>query len=345
MGLQPVNNIIAERDANGPFKSFTDFCERVSGEAVNKKCIESLIKAGTFSEFPETRATLLASFELITDTIQSYNKKGMNGQVSMFDLGNTEEDQNNLNEVKYNYKELPEMSEKELLSMEKEMLGIYVSGHPLEKIRNQIIATTNISSAQMKEIDEINSISEDEENSDIRVKERNRFVDGQEVKIAGIITSVKKKYTKNNKIMAFITLEDLYGSAEIIVFEPTYLKAQNILVEENIVIIDGRLSVREDDATKIVAREIRNFGENKPKMLILNITNTSEEQKAKLRGAIKFFNGEQNNISVAIKIGEDLKSCGAIYLTDEILKVFEDIIGKENCHQGRSLVTIFYINV
>ena len=345
VGLQPVNNIIAERDANGPFKSFTDFCERVSGEAVNKKCIESLIKAGTFSEFPETRATLLASFELITDTIQSYNKKGMNGQVSMFDLGNTEEDQNNLNEVKYNYKELPEMSEKELLSMEKEMLGIYVSGHPLEKIRNQIIATTNISSAQMKEIDEINSISEDEENSDIRVKERNRFVDGQEVKIAGIITSVKKKYTKNNKIMAFITLEDLYGSAEIIVFEPTYLKAQNILVEENIVIIDGRLSVREDDATKIVAREIRNFGENKPKMLILNITSTSEEQKAKLRGAIKFFNGEQNNISVAIKIGEDLKSCGAIYLTDEILKVFEDIIGKENCHQGRSLVTIFYIIV
>ena len=345
VGLQPVNNIIAERDANGPFKSFTDFCERVSGEAVNKKCIESLIKAGTFSEFPETRATLLASFELITDTIQSYNKKGMNGQVSMFDLGSTEEDQNNLNEVKYNYKELPEMSEKELLSMEKEMLGIYVSGHPLEKIRNQIIATTNISSAQMKEIDEINSISEDEENSDIRVKERNRFVDGQEVKIAGIITSVKKKYTKNNKIMAFITLEDLYGSAEIIVFEPTYLKAQNILVEENIVIIDGRLSVREDDATKIVAREIRNFGENKPKMLILNITSTSEEQKAKLRGAIKFFNGEQNNISVAIKIGEDLKSCGAIYLTDEILKVFEDIIGKENCHQGRSLVTIFYIIV
>ena len=345
VGLQPVNNIIAERDANGPFKSFTDFCERVSGEAVNKKCIESLIKAGTFSEFPETRATLLASFELITDTIQSYNKKGMNGQVSMFDLGNTEEDQNNLNEVKYNYKELPEMSEKELLSMEKEMLGIYVSGHPLEKIRNQIIATTNISSAQMKEINEINSISEDEENSDIRVKERNRFVDGQEVKIAGIITSVKKKYTKNNKIMAFITLEDLYGSAEIIVFEPTYLKAQNILVEENIVIIDGRLSVREDDATKIVAREIRNFGENKPKMLILNITSTSEEQKAKLRGAIKFFNGEQNNISVAIKIEEDLKSCGAIYLTDEILKVFEDIIGKENCHQGRSLVTIFYIIV
>ena len=89
VGLQPVANIIKERDANGPFTSFTDFCERMAGEAVNKKCIESLIKAGTFGEFPETRATLLASFETIIDTIQSYNKKGIDGQVAMVDLGSS----------------------------------------------------------------------------------------------------------------------------------------------------------------------------------------------------------------------------------------------------------------
>ena len=335
VGLQPVANIIKERDANGPFTSFTDFCERMAGEAVNKKCIESLIKAGTFGEFPETRATLLASFETIIDTIQSYNKKGMDGQVSMFDLGSSSdlssEAENNLEEIKYNFSEQPELNEKELLSMEKEMLGIYVSGHPLQKIREQIIASTNISSMQMKEIDDINSIGPDGENTDVRVKEVAKFVDGQEVRIAGIITSVKKKYTKNNKIMAFVSIEDLYGSAEIIVFEPTYLKAQDVLVEENIVMIIGRLSIREDDETKIVANKIENFGASKPKMLTLNITNTTEEQKAKLRGAIKFFGGEQNNISVAIKIGEDLKSCGAIYLTDDILKVFEGIVGKENC--------------
>ena len=335
VGLQPVANIIKERDANGPFTGFTDFCERMAGEAVNKKCIESLIKAGTFGEFPETRATLLASFETIIDTIQSYNKKGMDGQVSMFDLGSSSdlssEAENNLEEIKYNFSEQPELNEKELLSMEKEMLGIYVSGHPLQKIREQIIASTNISSMQMKEIDDINSIGPDGENTDVRVREAAKFIDGQEVKIAGIITSVKKKYTKNNKIMAFVSIEDLYGSAEIIVFEPTYLKAQDVLVEENIVMISGRLSIREDDETKIVANKIENFGASKPKMLTLNITNTTEEQKAKLRGAIKFFGGEQNNISVVIKIGEDLKSCGAIYLTDEILKVFEEIVGKENC--------------
>ncbi len=332
VGIQPVENIIKEREQNGKFTSFTDFCERMAGEAVNKKCVESLIKAGTFAEFPETRATLLSSFEIIIDTIQSYNKKGMNGQVSMFDLGSSAEEENNLNEIKYNFIESPELSEKELLSMEKEMLGIYVSGHPLEKIRDQIIATTTINSLQMHETDEINSVSEIGENvMDISVKESEKFTDGQDVKIAGIITSVKKKYTKNNKIMAFVTLEDLYGTAEIIVFEPTYLKSQDILIEENIVAIDGRLSIREDEETKIVARDIKNFEESKKKLLTLDITNINEEQKSRLRGAIKFFGGEHNNIGVVIKIGEELKPCGAIYLTEEILKVFENIIGKENC--------------
>ena len=208
--------------------------------------------------------------------------------------------------------------------MEKEILGIYISGHPLEKLREQIISVTNINSLQMHEIDEQNAKEEES-------IEKTKFKDEQNVKIAGIITSVKKKYTKNNKIMVFLTIEDLYGQAEIIVFEPTYLKSQDILVEENIVLIDGRLSIREDDNTKIVAREIKNFDDTKPKMLILNISNSTNEQKDKLRGAIKFFKGEQNNICVAIKTGDDLKSCGAIYLTDEILKIFEDIIGKENC--------------
>ena len=322
VGLQPVDNIIKTRKEKGEFTSFIDFCERMSGEAVNKKCIESLIKAGAFSEFTETRATLLASFENIIDTIQIHNKKGMNGQVSMFDLN--KDDENNLDEIKYSFIEQPELNERELLSMEKEILGIYISGHPLEKLREQIISVTNINSLQMHEIDEQNAKEEES-------IEKTKFKDEQNVKIAGIITSVKKKYTKNNKIMVFLTIEDLYGQAEIIVFEPTYLKSQDILVEENIVLIDGRLSIREDDNTKIVAREIKNFDDTKPKMLILNISNSTNEQKDKLRGAIKFFKGEQNNICVAIKTGEDLKSCGAIYLTDEILKIFEDIIGKENC--------------
>lgn len=329
VGTAVVDTIVKNRKQNGEFKSFTDFCERMQGESVNKKCIESLIKAGAFDEFEQTRSTLLASFETIIDTINDTSKKTMQGQVTMFDLGKTEDEK--IENMKYKFTTLKEFDEKELLSMEKEMLGIYISGHPLEKIKEQIIATTNISSLQMKEIDELNSISANEETTDIRIKERPKFADGQEVTIAGIITSVKKKYTKNNKIMAFVTLEDLYGTVEIIVFEPTYMKSQDVLVEENIITVKGRLSIRDDDETKIVAQDIRNFGETKTNTLVLNITELSEEQKTKLRGAIKFFNGEQNNVRVMVQIGEELKSSGAIYLTDKILKIFEEIVGKENC--------------
>ena len=337
VGLPSIDSIIKERNSSGKFVSFTDFCERISGEAVNKKCIESLIKAGTFDEFKENRATLLASFEGITDVVQSYNKKGINGQVTMFDLGNSED-----NKIKYHFVEKEEMSEKEKLAMEKEMLGIYISGHPLAKIKDQIIKCTNISSKEMKEIDAQNN-SEDE--NDNKVNENMQYIDGQEVTIAGIVTSVKKKYTKNNKIMAFVRIEDLNGSAEIIVFEPTYLKAQDKIIEDNIIIIKGRLSIREDDETKIVAQDIKNFGESfedvpkkknqlniaKPKRLVLDITNSTDEQKEKLRGAIRFFNGEKNNIALSIKVGEELRPCGAIYLTEEILKEFEEILEKENC--------------
>ncbi len=328
VGIVPVNNIVKERTENGNFKNFTDFCERIADEAVNKKCIESLIKAGTFDEFEQTRSTLLASFEGIIDSIQSEKKKGLSGQVSMFDLGSKEEKEE-LNEMKYKFEEHEELPEKELLSLEKEMLGIYISGHPLEKLREQIEKQTNINTIELKKLDEQMSTNLSEENIQIQ-NEKPKYQDGQNVKYAGIITSIKKKYTKNNKIMAFVTIEDLYGTAEIIVFENAYLKAGKSLVEENIVMVDGRLSVREDDTTTIIANEIKDFGDQKQRILTLNITNLDEEDKDKLRGAICYFHGDKNNINVQIKIGEEYKPCGQMYVTDEILKFFEELIGTEN---------------
>ena len=150
VGTVPVENIVKERKANGKYKSFTDFCERIADEQVNKKCIESLIKAGVFEEFEQTRATLLASFETIIDTIQGSKKKGFNGQVSMFDIG-TEQDKEEMEKQKYKFEEYDELPEKELLSMEKEMLGIYISGHPLEKLKEQIMHCTNISTLDLAE--------------------------------------------------------------------------------------------------------------------------------------------------------------------------------------------------
>ena len=336
VGIQPVENIIKERNENGKFQSFTDFCERIADASVNKKCIESLIKSGAFDEFEQNRSTLLASFEGIVDTIQSTKKKGLEGQFSMFDFGATNDDvENNMDDIKYAFVEKEEFSEKELLSQEKEMLGIYLSGHPLSKLKEEIEKQTTISTRDIDAID--NKTNIDEENiselemvSGYDLQKASKFRDGQEVKIAGIITSIKKKFTKTNRIMAFVTIEDLYGQAEIIAFENAYLTAKDSLIEENIVLIKGRLSIREEEKTSIIANEITNFGVQKRKELIINITNLDEPIKKKLRGAIKYFNGEMNNIAVEVQDGENILKCGAIYLTGAIYEVFQDIVGKEN---------------
>ena len=163
--------------------------------------------------------------------------------------------------------------------------------------------------------------------------------------------------------MAFVTIEDLYGTCEIIVFDTCFAKCSHILFNDNIVIVDGRLSLKEDEFPKIVANEITEFNENidniqnykedeiekineekeekqeeqnktkiseKPKHLVINITNMDEIKKAKLRGAIKFFNGDRNNIAIGVKQDEKILPCGAIYLTEDILKEFKNIVGENN---------------
>ena len=319
VGVAAVNNIVNERNKNGEFKSFTDFCERIKDENINKKCVESLIKAGCFDDMEQTRNTLLASFEGILDTINNQNRNSLANQVTMFDIVSDEAS----DEIKYNYTVLPELDKKELLSQEKEMLGIYISGHPLDSIRESIIKNTNINSLQLKNIG-------DNEND-------SNFKDGQNVKYAGTITSIKKKYTKKNTIMAFVTVEDLYGSAEIIIFDSVYNRVSNILFDENIVLIDGRLSIKEDDTPKIVVRDIREFNENeidKQKKryttMQIDITELDEKTKKRLRGAIKFFSGDRVNFKVQVVDKAQVKPCGAIYLTEEIVNVFKEIVGENN---------------
>lgn len=330
VGIAPVEAIIKEREENGEFKDFTDFCERIEDKGVNKKCIESLIKSGAFDSFEQNRSTLLASFEAIIDTIQSTKKKGLEGQFSMFDFGASNDETNNLNDVKYQYNVQEEFTEKELLSQEKEMLGIYLSGHPLEKLKDEIEKQTTISSRDILLINSKNEEMQQEDNLQNQFENTSKFKDGQEVTIAGIITAIKKKFTKTNKIMAFITIEDLYGQVEVITFENAYLSAKESLVEENIVLIKGRLSLRDEENATIIANSITNFGPKKRKILNINITNLDEPTKKKLRGAIKYFTGEMNNIAVVVQDGDKELKCGAIYLTEEILGVFKDIVGEEN---------------
>ena len=318
VGIAAVNAIVEEREKCGKFKSFADFCERIQGEAVNKKCIESLIKAGAFETLGQTRNTLLTSFESIIDTIQGTARKSYVGQVTMFDLGTLNEENQ---ELKYNFIEMDEFEDKELLSMEKEMLGIYISGHPLSKIREQIKRNTDIDTIRMKEI------KEELESTGMSSK----YKDGQIIKIAGIISEIKKKYTKSNKLMVFITIEDLFGTAEIICFENAYQNASSTLKIDNIVVVEGKLSIREDEDIKIVARNIKEFNseENHNFILRIDITNMNEIEKKQLRAVLKYFNGNNNNTVVQVINNDKELDCGMIYANNDIIKEIEEIIGNK----------------
>ena len=319
VGFAVLDAIVKNRAENGPFKDLPDFCERMQNDSVNKKCIESLIKSGAMDEFNQTRATLLASFEDIVDSINTSSKHTLKGQITMFDMAMGSEEEQELDKIKYKYTILNEYSEKELLSMEKEMLGLYITGNPLESLRNEIENQTNINTLKMAEAKE-----EELETGKIIYK------DGQNVKFAGIISSIKKKYTKSNKLMAFITIEDLYGSCEIIVFENCYMNCADVLIEDNIVLVEGRLSIREDEETKIVASKITKFGAKSSHCLCIDITSLSEQQKEKLRGAIKFFAGDRNNIAVKIINGEKSVMSGGIFVNEEIINEFKQIAGYDN---------------
>ena len=327
VGVSVIDSIVKEREKNGEFESFASFCERVKNESVNKKCIESLIKAGAFDELGKNRATLLASFEGIIDTITSENKNKIENQVSMFDI--IEEDEEKIEAQKYAFIEKEEIPEKERLILEKEMLGVYISGHPLDKIKEAIEKQTNIST--------LNMIKMNEELEEFGITKD--YKDGQNVKFVGVVSKVTKKFTKKNTTMAFVTLEDFYGSAEIIIFDSIYSKSSNFLVNDNIVLVEGRISIREEEPVKIVASGIKEFSEdvgedipklNQIKTLNINITNLDDDQKQRLRGAIKFFSGDRANVKLEITEDEQVKPCGAIFLTDKILEEFKEIVLKEN---------------
>ena len=350
VGINAVNTIVQNRNQLGEFKSFIDFAERISkeDEVVNKKCIESLIKAGAFDNLGETRATLIASFEEILDNISDSNKKGFNGQVSMFDMlsGNNDENKDEVNNLKYNLVVLPEYNDLELFALEKEMVGIYISGHPLSKYEDKINKIATINSLNIRETES----SVDEENGDLsqNLVVNSEYKDGDFVSYCGIITSIKKKYTKTNKIMAFVTIEDLFGQTEVIIFENTYLKFSDVLKEENIVVCKGRLSIRPDEKTSIIASSIELLDNakvevkkeikeeikevKKTRTSYITITDLDEEKKEKLRNILRGNRPQSSDEPINIEIinGDRKDPAGQIISNDNILGDIKSIVGEDN---------------
>ena len=252
VGIGAVNEIILERKSGGYFKDFRDFCERMDGKDVNKRCIESLIKSGAFDSFGIYRSRLMAVYEGLIDSIQQNKKRNLEGQLTIFGLSN---DGHEVDTVSIEYPNIDEYSSKMLLSMEKEMMGLYITGHPLREYEDQLNRSVTIFSSDLN----LNAGSGEEE---MGINEVRGLGDGQIVVVGGIITGKKTKMTKSNNLMAFVTLEDLHGSMELIVFPKILSQYSDLIVEDNIVLVKGRISIKEEEMPKVICEEISTLKKN-----------------------------------------------------------------------------------
>ena len=321
VGSAAIDSLVYERETNGKYKDFIDFCKRINGTEINKKCIESMIKAGAFDSLGTNRATLLASFEGILDMINSDSKRSLSGQVNMFDMGGSE---NLENDVVYSMLKLPEMDKKDLLSQEKDVLGLYVSGHPLDSFADEISKYSNIKSIDLDFDEETGPAS--------------YLVDGQLVKFIGIVNHVKVKITKNNDIMAFVSFEDLYGEITVIVFPKTYVQYKAVLFDDNIVKVEGRLNIKEDEITisalklQTLSKHEKNYlvGAKERKSLTINIPEgLSDIELKNLREFIKKISNQKGNMKVTIDNKGNQKEFDMV-INERVYKELREMIGEEN---------------
>ena len=240
IGRPVIESIIEERKMRGEFKNLKDFMERLSGKEVNKRTVENFIKSGAFDSLKGTRKQLMMIYIRVMDQVNQEKKYSMTGQMSLFDIVDEEQKK----EFEITMPDVGEYQKETLLAFEKEVLGVYLSGHPLEeyeeKWRNNISTTTQ-------------DFQLDEETGVTKVR------DGAKEIIGGMITSKTIKYTKKNQTMAFITIEDLMGTVEVVIFPRDYEKNQQYLQEDSKVFVKGRVSEEDDNASKLICEEIIPF--------------------------------------------------------------------------------------
>lgn len=246
VGYSVVESIVDSRNKKGTFESLMDFINKIDLSAVNKRAIESLIKAGALDCFKVYRSRLLAVYEKLMDGVSSEKKRNIDGQISLFAL---EEDIIEAPEI--NYPNIKEFSKKNLLAMEKEMTGLYLSGHPLDEyVYSLKVQTTTDIGKVFKSHEIIQEAYGHMEVPDNIIHDEDRVI------LGGILTSVNQKITRNNTMMAFLQLEDLTGTIEVIVFPKTLDKVREFIKEDNLVVIKGRISIKEDEAPKLICETI-----------------------------------------------------------------------------------------
>lgn len=314
LGRPVIDKIIAEREANGSYRTLQDFIERNAGQDMSKRAIENLIKAGACDSLDGNRHQMTLVYAAITDDVVKQKKSGMEGQMSLFDLVSDEEKKH----YEIQYPKVEEFSKEELLGYEKEVLGIYLSGHPLEEYVDKMKKNATVNAVDFMR---------DEETGVVMVPDNVRVVAG------GMLSSKTIKYTRNDKVMAFITLEDLTGSVEIIVFPKDYETYGKYLEEDAKLFVVGRATVEDEQDGKIICERIVPF-ENTRKELWLQFSSKEEyaDREKELLSLLKDSDGG-DEVCIYVSNPRAVKRLGPgwnVRADSVLLTRLRDFLGEKN---------------
>lgn len=314
VGRPVIDEIVEERKAGGPYVNLKDFCTRLSGRSVNKRTVESFIKAGALDCLPGTRKQKMLVYADVIDDVSRQKKTTMTGQLSLFDFAEPEQQK----ELDIVMPEVGEYDKEEILAFEKEVLGVYISGHPLEQYvglleRNITNRTTDFVTAD----------------GEMAPKVRDQAT----AVIGGMITAKTVKTTRTNSLMAFITLEDLYGTVEVIVFPRDYDKNRSVIEEDRKVLIKGRVTVEEDKPAKLICSEILPFDELDKDLWIQFETRADYEREERfVLDAVRRYDG-RDMVHIYLHKERAHKLLPRSYATraeGELLEILRDRLGADN---------------
>ena len=322
VGRSVIDNIVNERQEHGPFVSLKDFIERLSGKEVNKRTVESFIKSGAMDGLHATRRQLMMVYVQVMDQVNQERKKSMTGQMTLFDFVSDDEKA----EFDVHYPNVGEYDKELKLAFEKEVLGVYISGHPLEEyakflMKNVTAVTTDF--------------YVDDETGESRVR------DDQNVIIGGMITSKTVKVTKNNKLMAFISLEDLVGTVEVLIFPNVYERYQKYLEEDQKVYIRGRVSASEDQQAKLICEKIVPF-DKIPKEIWIKF-DSKENYMQREQELYRMLESESGKDRIVIfcareKAVKRLENRYAVQGDDRVVGMLRKAFGEENVKLQQSVL-------
>ena len=314
IGKPVMDAIVEERNRGGVFTSLKDFCQRLSGKEVNKRTIENFIKAGAFDGLGGTRKQFMMIYVQILDMVNQEKKTSMTGQMSLFDIMGEEERKS----FDIKLPDVGEYTKETKLAFEKEVLGVYISGHPLEEYeqswRKNISAVTS-------------DFYPDEETGQPKVP------DGSKQIVGGMITEKTIKYTRNNKVMAFLTLEDLVGTVEIVVFPRDYENNVHMMEEDSKVFIQGRVSAEDDKPSKLICEKISAF-DDIPRELWIQFSGKEEYEK-RVHHLYQLLSQSDGSDQVIVYLRKErmmkrLPAARNVQIDDGLLDILTKEYGSEN---------------